>query len=98
MANQLKLPNDTELAKQLIDSNSEKEKRELGILGKLFGSSVNAPTNIIGILTISFVIVGIIYTCIPDIYKSFSTSQFWSLILPVITTMVGYCFGVNTKK
>ena len=98
MANQLKLPEDTELAKQIINNNNEKEKRDLGTLGRLFGSSSNAPTNIIGVITFTLIIVGIIYTFIPDTWKSCSTYQFWTLILPVITSMIGYFFGVNGKN
>lgn len=90
----LKRPtDDPKVIQQIAKYDYEKQKINPGKLGQLFGSPDYAPTNIIGLLLIFLIVIGSIYSCIPDNLKSFSTYQFWTLILPVITTIIGYLFG-----
>jgi hypothetical protein len=57
---------------------------DAGWLGKFFGNSSNAPTNIAGITI--FLMIGI----------PFVSDLEWEQSLPIITLALGYIFGKNT--
>jgi hypothetical protein len=68
---------------------------EAGWLGKIFGSSTNAPTNIagfvVGFLTIAIVVIGILF-----VPSSIPPSDFLNMVIPVVTLALGYVFGKST--
>lgn len=101
MANKFELPTDTGLAKKVIDSESKHTQLKIkaGWLGSFFGYSKNVGLYIVGLITIILLLTATIYTFIPDTCKSASlpADKFWSMILPVITTLIGYIFGFNGK-
>jgi hypothetical protein len=67
---------------------------ESGILGKLFGSVANAPTNIAGFVVCLLVILCVVVLFVPS---KMPTDEFLKLILPVITLVLGYLFGKKTN-
>ena len=64
---------------------------EAGHLGKIFGAAKNAPFNISGVVVILLVLSGVIYTFIPQ--TGTTTLEFWKIIAPIITMILGYMFG-----
>ena len=105
MINQVNLPKDKELAKQLLDSQNEIEKQKInqGFLGKIWGNSSSIPNNIAALSAVILITVGIFYTCAMMNTKteniSLSIKDFWSIISPLITLSIGFLFGdSNTKE
>jgi hypothetical protein len=77
-------------SKKFSDSNSDAIKFkqmdiDVGILGKFFGNSSNAPTNIAGIT----ILVLLCATPFIDDLK-------WEQSIPIITLALGYLFGKKT--
>lgn len=68
----------------------QEKKLDVGLLGKLFGSHENAPTNIAGFLLFILILAGVIVLILKP---SISAVDFWSTIVPVITLLCGYLFG-----
>jgi hypothetical protein len=68
---------------------------EAGWLGKIFGSSTNAPTNIagfvVGILTITIIVVGLLF-----VPSKISVLEYLDKVLPLVTLALGYLFGKST--
>lgn len=80
----------TDIPKKFTDGNSDaiKSKQmdiDVGILGKFFGNSSNAPTNIAGITILALLIA-----------TPFVNDLKWEQSFPVITLALGYLFGKNT--
>ena len=104
MANQINLPKDKELAKQLLDNHNEleKEKIQQGVLGKIWGSSTSIPNNIAALLILLLLLSGLIYSCsafnISPEKISLPIKDFWLIITPLITLSIGYLFGDKSKK
>ena len=101
MANKFELPTDTGLAKKVIDSESKHTQLKIkaGWLGAFFGDSKNVGLYIVGLISLILLLTATVYTFIPDSYKSTSlgTDKLWNIVLPVITTLIGYVFGFNNK-
>lgn len=104
MANQVNLPKDKELAKQVLDNHNELEKQRVdqGFLGKFWGSSSSIPNNIAALAIIVLIATGIFYTyCTMNLGPdkiSLPIKDFWAIITPLITLAIGYLFGDKTKK
>lgn len=104
MPNQINLPKDKDLAKQVLDSHSALEKRKIqqGFLGKFWGSSTNIPHNIAALAVIVLILTGILYTyCVmrlPTDKISLPIKDFWAIISPLITLSIGYLFGDKPNK
>jgi hypothetical protein len=102
--NELKLPKDVELAKQVLANNSiiEQQLVNRGYLGKLWGSAQSVPNNIAALTIIILISTGVIYTLLtlllPADKISLSIKDFWSIITPLITLAIGYLFGDKTKN
>ncbi|CAH1190336.1 hypothetical protein PAECIP111893_00281 [Paenibacillus plantiphilus] len=99
----LQLSNDNPRMNKHLIENGMKEKEmnlKAGLLGKVFGSNENTNIYIVGTITLIFLAIGGLYTFIPDEYKSASltSEKLWTLLLPTITTIVGYLFGINSKS
>lgn len=65
-----------------------------GTLGKFFGSSKNAPLNISGLMAVLLVGAAIAFTIWPP--KDVQPLEFWRIVLPVLTLILGYAFGKKT--
>ncbi len=64
---------------------------DAGMLGKFFGSSQNAPTNVAGLIAVLLV-----FTCIAAWiwpHESMATSEVWTTFVPVVTLILGFLFG-----
>lgn len=73
---------------------SKKLDLEAGLLGKCFGSKLNAPSNIAGFFVIIMALSGIAVlftTC------SIPANEYWKIITPLITMSLGYIFGKSSK-
>jgi hypothetical protein len=80
-----------------IDKTALKAKEmdlQVGLLGKIFGSSENAPNNICGIVALILVIVGSVICIWPT---RIEPTDYLSYMLPVLTSILGYLFGKNAK-
>jgi hypothetical protein len=66
---------------------------EAGLLGKIFGSATNAPTNIAGFILFLFFISIIIVLFLETRMEAI---EYLKLVLPVITLVLGYLFGKST--
>lgn len=79
---------------------NELKNKEIGFLGKFFGSSDNAARNM-AITVIFFVVLGATGFSICVLFnQSFDKSlisQVWSTIVPIITLALGYIFGKNNS-
>jgi hypothetical protein len=104
MANQVNLPKDKELAKQVLDNHNEltRIKTDQGVLGQIWGSSASIPNNIAALAILILLATGIIYTfCVIDKSETqigLSIKDFWAIIAPLITLSIGYLFGDKQKK
>jgi len=70
--------------------NLRKMDVEAGLLGKLFGGPSSAPMNIAGIVCFLLILCGVVYTCLKGMTEAL---DFWKLITPVVTLVLGYLFG-----
>ena len=66
---------------------------EAGWLGKVFGSKVNAPTNIAGFILFLFFVSILIVLFLETRMEAV---EYLKLVLPVITLVLGYLFGKST--
>jgi hypothetical protein len=100
MENKLGLPNDPSIAKKVIDSQHKQRQLEIqsGYLGKFFGTSASIHIYIVGVVSIGLIISLLVYTFIPDGWKSLPTVELWKIVLPVLTTLLGFLFGASTKQ
>ncbi|MCK9861358.1 MULTISPECIES: hypothetical protein [Paenibacillus] len=94
---------DPKVASKIIAANAENDKRkaELGFLGKFFGSGENVRLYIVGTITLGVLIIALVYTLIPDQYRSpdFGLKEMWTLVvLPVESTIIGYLIGSRSKE
>lgn len=67
---------------------------EAGWLGKAFGSGANAPMNIAGVLVVVLMSSGIATLFIES---SIPASEYWKIIVPLLTLVMGYVFGKGTS-
>jgi hypothetical protein len=63
---------------------------DAGILGKLFGTSKNAPIYIAGCVVLLLVLAGIAVVVFDTKVQPL---EFWKMITPVITLALGFMFG-----
>jgi len=98
--NKIDLPSDPKLAKQVLDSETKHRTMEieLGALGKFFGSNHKVPVYIAGLIASITVVVGFIYTFIPDDWKTAPTAEFWKIVSPIVMSCLAYIFGAATAK
>ena len=80
--------------KQFNHENELKDK-EIGLIGKFFGTGDNSSKNIAVLLCLVLMIGGTVISCIA--YFADKDTQFiglvWNKILPVVTLSLGYIFG-----
>lgn len=71
------------------------KNKDLGWIGKFFGSSENSSKNIAAIICLILLFAVIIMSCgvyCMDRDKDF-VSTLWQMVMPVITLALGYIFG-----
>lgn len=66
---------------------------DAGWLGRIFGSSANAPTNITGFILVIFAIT-VVYLIVFRMNEP--ASEALKTVIPVITLALGYLFGRKT--
>ena len=69
---------------------------DAGILGKIFGSASNAPSNIAGLTILLLLCISLYGTVYPS--NTLSVADLWKITTPIITMILGYLFGRNTDK
>ena len=95
-----KLPKDKDLATKLIESEtqSELDRRDRGLLGKLFGNKESAPFYISGVVLFLLIIFLIAFCFIGQETVALSKKDVLILILPIVTSIIGFFFGSKDKK
>lgn len=73
---------------------SKRMDLEAGFLGKFFGSHANAPMNIAGMLLVLLFGSGVTVLFVPS---TMSASDYWKIIAPITTLVIGYMFGKSAK-
>ena len=68
---------------------------DAGLLGKCFGSSTNAPTNIAGFVLI---VVVLSIVLVPFRPSTQLTSEYLTKMVPVVTLGLGFLFGKVSKS
>lgn len=74
----------------------ERKLREQGLLGRLFGTAQTSAYNVAGFTVLSLILCGTSYTFF--VLKWYGNEiekikDFWGIILPIITLVMGYLFG-----
>ncbi len=87
------LPDNQELAGKILDT--EAQKAEIGWMGKLFGSSKHAPTNIAGMVLLLCLIALVALGFVPAEYGAGSSvrADLIKLFGGIALAALGYVFG-----
>lgn len=93
---------DPQVMSEVIAANTESEKikAELGLLGKFFGAGDNVRMYIIGAIALGILLIALIYTLTPEKYRTsdFGLKEMWTLVvLPIESTIIGYLIGSRSK-
>jgi hypothetical protein len=97
--NKIEIPTDPQLATILVNHQQQERLIQAGTLGRFFGSNENVRVYIVGLIALLILIVGLVYTVIPDSWRSqgFPISNMWGVISPILTTIIGYLIGSKAK-
>jgi hypothetical protein len=90
---------DREIAKlNALHAHKATEKRmDMGLIGRLFGSSVQIPGNVAGlVVTASFILFGFVLFWLPDT-PSLSKKDALTIVGGFITLGLGFLFGRTTS-
>ena len=68
---------------------------DAGWLGRCFGSGKNAPMNIAGTLVLLLLASGI---AVLFFQSAIPASDYWKIIVPLLTLVMGYVFGKSSKE
>ncbi len=68
---------------------------EAGWLGRCFGAASNAPMNIAGVVVLLLVLSGLL---VLFVRSAVPAGEYWKIIAPLITLVLGYMFGKSTKE
>lgn len=98
MPNRIQLPQDPKLAKQVLDNEKDRTKRdaERGWLGVVWGVSTSVPNNIAALTILILVVIGSIFSFVQDDFDKVKT--LWTIFTPIITLAFGYLFGEKMHK
>lgn len=99
------LPKDPETSQMIITKSFEHDfaDKELGTLGKFFGSGNSIKMNIAGLTIFVLLLSGIGYTIsmlacdTKNNPKAIGILEFWGIITPLITLALGFIFGKKDK-
>lgn len=89
-----KMELDAEGRRQEREEETKRLTLETGWLGRVIGSSKNAPNNIAFLVVVLLIVSGIV---VNFVYPN-DRVEYWKLILPVLTLTLGYLFGKNSKE
>jgi hypothetical protein len=78
---------------ELIQLQAKQMALDSGLLGKVFGGSKTAPTNIAGLCLVLFVVPGIVLLFYDG--AKLSAKEYWASLTPIVTLILGYLFGKN---
>jgi len=84
----------TKLDQESFGLRSKEMDLEAGWLGKCFGGSANAPLNIAGVLVLLLVGSGILVLFVES---TMPAQDYWKVIVPLLTLVMGYVFGKSTR-
>jgi hypothetical protein len=88
MANSIQLPDDIELAKQVISNQS----KESGHLGLIFGTKEHAPTNIAALALVLFIMLLLVAMMAP-LAADVPRGSIITALISAITFTLGLIFG-----
>lgn len=96
------LPTDPATTQKMIEYHTSMADKEIGYLGKFFGSGDSVKVNVSGFCIIVLLAIGIIYTVLYLFFASSDTKaagiiEFWGIITPIVTLALGYIFGKSPK-
>ncbi|MCF8276720.1 MAG: hypothetical protein K9J17_08300 [Flavobacteriales bacterium] len=97
----LKLPSDPELARTVVEKTFESEKhaKELGVLGRFFGSGDSGKINIAGLFIFLIFLFGVMCTVLimnlTPTKCGITILELWGITTPLLTLALGYIFGKN---
>ena len=78
-----------------ISLRKQKMSLDAGWLGQCFGSGQNAPMNIAGFVVVLLVGAGIVVTFAPSV--AMTAREYWQVIVPLVTLVMGYVFGQGSR-
>ena len=81
-------------SKKYTGIEEKKLDLEAGVLGKFFGGSKSAPSNIAGLTVLLLLGVSIYGTAFR--IDGVVVADLWKITTPIITLILGYLFGKNT--
>jgi hypothetical protein len=79
---------------EMLVLRSKEMDLEAGWLGKCFGGRSNAPLNIAGLLVVLLVGSGV---SVLFFESAISPPEYWKIIIPLLTLVMGYMFGKSSK-
>ena len=74
------------------------QSQKVDFVTKLFGAaSKHSTIQFAFVVSTLLILVGFVYILLPLEYKGNSNVEFWQIITPIITGLVGYVFGKKDK-
>ncbi|HTC21687.1 MAG TPA: hypothetical protein VK859_12610 [bacterium] len=90
--NEQQLSEENQMKMMAVEHNAK-----YGILSYLWGSGLNAASNIAGLVAILLIlVVGALSISFLNNFENLKS--FWGMILPVLGTILGFLFGQNKKS
>ena len=92
-----------DLKSKVIETYSANQKdinnKKRGKLASLLGSnSKNIPLYIAFVICILLIIIGVQFQFIPEEKRDDTVIEFWKLIFPIITSILGFIFGKSVDN
>lgn len=89
---------DDELKKKIYECyynlKIQNQSQIADLVTKLFSeASKNSKIQFAFVVTTLLILVGFVYILLPSEYKGNSNVEFWQILTPIITGLVGYVFG-----
>ncbi len=94
MADRLELPRDKHLAERVIQADADRQLRDMGKIGQIFGSKENVSVYFAGTL----VAMALIISCVVAVHEPTLRADALKGILAIGATALGYLLGSGGKK
>lgn len=94
MNGRLELPENADVAKQVLDDRH----KERGVLGKIFGGRDHAPTNIAGAVIFGSLFSILTLVCVNAAYPNAKLDYVISGLFALLTSVIGYLFGRGSSE
>ncbi len=93
------LPPDPQVAKEVLQNETRQHKMSLesGWLGRVFGTGRNAPVQVVSLALVLLLLAGVLYTFHGDAPNHLGVVDFWKVLSPIITLLVGFLAGTYSK-